>query len=249
MGLERVLGVIPARLASTRFPGKVLEPLGGKPLLAHVFERLSSASVVDDVVIATDSPEVKLAAAAFGAPSVLVTEPCATGSDRVARAVAHRSGDVVVNLQADQPLIDPGDIDRVVERLLGAGDIDVTTLAYQATDADGFGRRDVVKVVTDANGRALYFSRAPIPSSRDGNGGNPLYLHHVGIYCFRRPALLRFAALPRTELEKRESLEQLRALEHGMTIGVVVTDRQSPGIDRAADLREAERLLAQRRGA
>ncbi len=240
----RVLGVIPARLVSSRFPGKVLAKLDGRPLIEHVHARLASATLVDEVLVATDGREVAEVVEGFGGRAILVEDPCATGSDRVAAAVRGLQGDVVINLQADQPLIDPGDIDRAVEELTGDDRLSVTTLAYRASDPGDFESPDVVKVVTDTDGRALYFSRAPVPSSKQGADGIDWYLHHVGIYCFRRPALERFAALPRTELEKRESLEQLRVLESGMSMGVVVTDRQTPGVDREADIAHVEELLA-----
>ena len=246
MSSARTVGVVPARLSSTRFPRKVLEPLAGRPLVLHAYERLSSASLVDDVLIATDSREVESEVIRFGAAVVLVTESCATGSDRVARALAEIEFDIAVNLQADQPLIDPVDIDAVVERLIDDPALDITTLAYPADDPEGHASGDVVKVVTDLRGRALYFSRAPIASPRANAPGKPLYLHHVGIYCFRRSSLERFAELPQTHLEVRESLEQLRALEHGMAIGVVETERATPGVDRPSDLEALERQLAGR---
>jgi len=248
MGVARVVGVIPARLRSRRFPGKVLEPLCGRPLVAHAVDRLSSARSVEDVIVATDSPEVERAVRELGARVVLVTEPCPTGSDRVAAAVRGLRCDVVVNLQADQPLIHPADIDRTVEHLLGDGGLDITTLAYRAEDPEGYADPNVVKVVTDAAGYALYFSRAPIPASMAGAAPSASFLHHVGLYCFRRGALERFASLPRGALEVRESLEQLRALESGMRIGVVLTERASPGVDCRQDLEKIEReLVAQSR--
>lgn len=236
----KVVGVVPARLSSTRFPRKVLAPLAGRPLVVHAHERLSRAASVDEVLIATDSPEVAAAAERHGAAAVLVKGEFATGTDRVAAAVEGRGAGVVVNLQADQPLIAPEDIDRVVGRLLERDELDVTTLAYGAHDERGYLDPNVVKVVVDENARALYFSRAPVPAGGAPGGRNPLYLHHVGIYCFRRAALERFAALPRSELEERESLEQLRALSAGMSIGVVVTDNVTPGIDTPLDLEAAE---------
>ncbi len=242
---HRVLGVIPARYASSRFPGKVLASLDGNPLIQHVYERLAAASLVDHVVVATDSHEVEEAVASFGGDCLFVAGPYATGTDRVAAAVAGLPSDIVVNLQGDQPRIEPGDIDRLVAELDASDGWDLTTLAFPASDLEGYESRDVVKVVADQSGRALYFSRAPVPSSKEPPSPDEaerkrLYLHHVGIYCFRRAAIERFASLPRTELEARESLEQLRALENGMSIGVVVTDRASRAVDREADLVELE---------
>jgi 3-deoxy-manno-octulosonate cytidylyltransferase (CMP-KDO synthetase) len=238
----RVLCVIPARLHSSRFPGKVLADLRGKPVVHHVVLRANAASRVNAVVVATDSPEIEAAVRSFGGRVVRVDDSCATGSDRAAVAARDFHADVVVSLQADQPCIRPPDIDLVIERLDASSDLDLTTLAFRSDDPLGFASPDVVKVVTDVNGRALYFSRAGIPSSADGPG-SAWYLHHVGIYCFRRAALERFAALERTELETRESLEQLRALENGMLIGVVVVDHRSVSIDRESDLAAAALII------
>lgn len=245
MSTGRVLGVVPARLPSRRFPRKVLAELAGKPVVAHVVDRLLRASRVQEVIVATDSPEVLAAVAPLGVRVILVTEPCPTGTDRVAKAVRGLEAAVVVNLQADQPFIDPRDIDGTIDLLLKHSEFDMTTLAYAAEDDEGYESRDVVKVVIDRCGRALYFSRAPIPSSKE-TPGSSLYLHHVGVYCFRRDALTRFAAAPRSDLERRESLEQLRALEQGMTVGVALSERGAPGIDRPEDLARAEGRFAPR---
>ena len=243
MASGRVLGVIPARLDSTRFPGKVLAPVLGRPLVQLVFERLASASSVDEVLVATDSAEVERTVSSFGGRVVMVAEPCATGSDRVAAAVRDEVADVVVNLQADQPLIDPSDIDRAVAALSEDGDADLTTLAFGADDEKGYISPDVVKVVAAEGRRALYFSRSPVPHVADTTSVRPLYLHHVGIYCFRRAALERFASATRGELEVRESLEQLRAIESGMTIGLVMTGKRTQSVDRPEDIAEVERLM------
>jgi len=244
---EAALCVIPARLGSSRFPRKVLADIEGRPLVRHTYDRAASATLVGSVAVATDSPEVELAVRAFGGEVVRVDAPCAAGSDRVAAAARELGGDPVVNLQADQPCIDPRDIDRVVRALGERPDLDISTLAFGCDDPAEYERRDVVKVVTDAGGRALYFSRAGVPSSRDGSA-RPWFLHHVGIYCFRRAALERFAALPPSALETRESLEQLRALENGMAVGVVVTEHRSAGVDRPADIEEAAAMLRRRFG-
>ncbi len=250
MTREKVLGVIPCRLESSRFPGKALAPISGDPLIVHVLRRLSAAQSVDRVVVATDSDEVARIVTSAGGSVAMVTESCSTGTDRVALAAASSSAEIVVNLQGDQPLIEPGDIDRVVA-LLAEG-FDITTMAYGEDDIEGYRSRDVVKVVRSAEGRALYFSRSPIPFLNVPEGGDEqaarasekrLYLHHVGIYCFRRPALDRFSSFPRGELETRENLEQLRALENGMTIGVVVSDKKTPSVDRPTDVAQVERLL------
>jgi len=241
-GEGHVLGVIPARLASTRFPGKVLAPLAGRPLVQHAYERLSRAAQVHDVLVATDSPEVEEAVRLFGGQVVRVDEACPTGSDRTAAAVRGRAADIVVNLQADQPCIDPRDVDSAVLALKRDPGLDLTTLAFLSSERVGFDSPDVVKVVADRCGRALYFSRAGIPAGRCATG-KVLFLHHVGIYCFRRAALERFASLPESDLERRESLEQLRAIENGMAVGVVVSARASVSVDRERDVAAAEEAL------
>ncbi len=238
-----VLGVVPCRLGSTRFPGKPLALLAGRPLIEHVLGRLGAAATVDGTLVATDSDEIAGRAGELGADVALVRQPCATGSDRSAIAVRDRAADIVVSLQVDQPLIDPSDIDKAV-MLLERG-FDITTLAYPCADEDGYFSRDVVKVAVTEDGRALYFSRAAIPSSKEAaTGRNGLYLHHVGLYCFRRSALERFAAAPRGELETTECLEQLRALEMGLSIGVAIADHGRPGVDRPEDLGPLEELVA-----
>ncbi|MFH1689626.1 MAG: 3-deoxy-manno-octulosonate cytidylyltransferase [Candidatus Eisenbacteria bacterium] len=240
----RVVGVIPARLDSTRFPRKVLAEVAGKPLVRLVFERLSLASGIDEVFVATDSAEVERTVSSFGGQTLMVRERCATGSDRVAAAIRDIEADVVVNLQADQPMISPSDIDRTVEALAADGGLDLATLAFGADDEEGYLSPDVVKVVAGAGGRVLYFSRAPVPHVTEAAGVSPLYLHHVGIYCFRRRALERFASLSRGTLELRESLEQLRAVENGMSVGLLMTDRQTRSVDRPDDVAEVERLIS-----
>jgi 3-deoxy-manno-octulosonate cytidylyltransferase (CMP-KDO synthetase) len=234
---------VPARLESTRFPRKVLATLMGRPLVAHVADRLARATLVDDVVVATDEAEVAEAVEALGFSVALIRERCETGSDRVAAAAATRDADVVVNLQADQPLIEPRDIDRVIARLDEDRDADLTTLAFRDADEAAYQSADVVKVVIDTREHALYYSRAPIPSRRQPVDERALFLHHVGIYCFRRPALERFASLSQTSLERIESLEQLRALENGLVTSVVLTDNRTVSVDRPDDLRDVEERL------
>lgn len=244
MASGRVVGVIPAHFGSTRFPGKVLAPVRGRPLVQHTYERLVAASSVDEVMVATNSAEVKEAVSLFGGRVVMVMEPCATGSDRVAAAVRDVVADVVVNLQADQPMIHPADIDRTVEALAADSEADLSTLAFRADDEEGYRSPDVVKVVAGRGQRALYFSRSPVPYISESTGVSALYLHHVGIYCFRRAALERFASFPRGALELRESLEQLRAVENGMAIGLALTERQTLSVDRPADAVEVERCMS-----
>ena len=240
---ERVVGVIPARLEASRFPGKILADVAGEPLIRHVYERLAASALVERALVATDSPRIAEAVRSFGGDVLIVEGTFGCGSDRVAAAVAGIEAPFVVNLQGDQPLIAPEDIDRTIGAVMDDGGADISTLAYGSNENSSFMRPDSVKVVRGADGRALYFSRAPIPFGSP-TPGNVLYLHHVGIYCFRRETLERFVSLPRGELESRESLEQLRALENGMVIDVVVTDRATPSVDRPEDIPSVERLLS-----
>jgi 3-deoxy-manno-octulosonate cytidylyltransferase (CMP-KDO synthetase) len=213
----------------------VLADLAGDPVVWHAYRRLAAARTVGRTIVATDSDDVARVVRELGGESVLVRTPCPTGSDRVALAARGTDADIVVNLQADQPLIDPPDIDAAVRLLEADPELDMTTLAFRSDDAEAFEDSHVVKVVTTPEGRALYFSRAPVPGAPAGTGSG-WYLHHVGLYCFRRSALERFAALEQGPLERRESLEQLRALEHGMTIGVATATSATWSIDRESDL-------------
>jgi 3-deoxy-manno-octulosonate cytidylyltransferase (CMP-KDO synthetase) len=233
--------IIPARYGATRFPGKPLAVLGGKPLICHVAERALQARGVGLVAVATDDERIAAAARSCGARAVL-TGPAATGTDRVAEAarqLSPRPG-VVVNLQGDEPLIEPG----AIETLLGAmsdPQVKMATLARPLVDGE-LERTQVVKVVCAANGDALYFSRAAIPHRRAG-GPSPMARAHVGIYAFREPFLQEFAALPPGRLEQEEALEQLRALEQGHRIRVVETQYRGFGVDTPEDLERARELL------
>ncbi|MGQ0553067.1 MAG: 3-deoxy-manno-octulosonate cytidylyltransferase [Planctomycetota bacterium] len=224
--------VIPARLASTRLPGKPLLDRTGKPLIQHVWEQVRQARRLDPVIIATDDERIARAARSFGADVVLTDPSHPSGSDRVAEVARGLKDEFLVNVQGDEPEIDPGDLDRLVERLVGGGE-DLVTLARPlgAGDRAEFLDPHVVKLVLDDRGRALYFSRAPIPHGADPAGA----LVHQGVYGWRRAALLRFAAAPPAALERLERLEQLRALALGMSIGVVLSAHRSLGIDTPED--------------
>lgn len=224
----------------------MLADLAGEPVVWHVHRRLAGARLVDEVVVATDSDEVADVVRGLGGTALVVDGTYETGSDRVAAVARDREASIVVNLQADQPLIASEDIDRTLGLLEEPCGFDLTTLAFRSDDRRAFDDPHVVKVVAAPDGRALYFSRAPVPGGPDGGAGSGWYLHHVGLYCFRREALERFASLGRTPLEQRESLEQLRALEHGMSIGVALTDRTSWSIDRPEDLEDVAARLDRR---
>lgn len=242
-GEGRVVGLIPARYASKRFPGKALADLGGKPLLQHVVERAGQARSLSEVVVATDDARIAEAVRAFGGKVQMTSPTHPSGTDRIAEVARDLACDLVVNIQGDEPLITPAEIDAAVAPLVADSTIPMGTLACplplaQAADPNA------VKVVVGANGFALYFSRAPIPYLRDGHAGGPSpYLLHIGLYVYRREVLLHLAGLPPTPLEERERLEQLRALEHGIRIRVVVTEHPSIGVDTPQDLERVRRML------
>lgn len=236
--------VIPARLASTRLPGKPLADIGGRPMIVHVFRR-AEAAAVGRVVVATDSAEIADVVASAGGEAVMTSADLESGSDRVAEAAGHidpaGACDVVVNLQGDLPTLAPGILAACLAPL-GDADVDIATLAAEITDEAERDNPNVVKLVGTPVGnaclRALYFTRATAP-----HGPGPLY-HHIGIYAYRRAALERFVALPPSLLEQRERLEQLRALEAGMRIDAGIVDWSALGVDTPADLEEARRQFA-----
>jgi 3-deoxy-manno-octulosonate cytidylyltransferase (CMP-KDO synthetase) len=234
-----VVAVIPARYQSSRFPGKALADLGGRPMIEHVYRRAAEAMGVDAVVVATDDQRIVEAVEAFGGIARLTGSTHRTGTDRIAEVAALLDCDIVVNPQGDEPLIDPATITAVIEPLLADPSLEMTTARQPLTDPADLANPHVVKVVTDQRGDALYFSRTAIPYG----AGAPAFVH-VGLYAFRRNFLLRFAALPQTPLELAESLEQLRALEHGFRIRTVVTEHHSIGVDTPEDLERARRLSA-----
>ena len=240
--MRRVAVIIPARYGAQRFPGKPIADLAGKPLISHVVERARRARGVDAVAVATDDRRIAQAAEKAGAGAIM-TGAAATGTDRVAEAARRlepRAG-IVVNLQGDEPLLDP----RALEALIAAMHEQEPLMATLARplEPDELDRPQVVKVVCDRHGDALYFSRAAIPHRRAG-GMSPLARAHVGVYAFAAEALETFAALPPGELEREESLEQLRALENGLKIRVVDTRYRGFGVDTPDDLERARAILA-----
>jgi len=241
--MSEVTVIIPARWASTRFPGKPLVPLRGKPLVQHVWERAGRAKRVGRIIIATDDMRIAEAAFDFGAEVALTSPKHPTGTDRLAEVAKKlKSASIILNVQGDEPDIAPSTIDRLAEALQDDPKLGMVTAANPLTDPADVQDPNVVKVVTDLAGRALYFSRSVIPHDRDGRGGVK-YLRHQGIYGYRRKVLLGFVKWKPTPLEQAEKLEQLRALEHGIAIGVIVVRRGSVGVDVPADLAKAERAL------
>jgi len=240
-----VLGVIPARLASTRLARKVLRDLIGRPLVAWVYEAARRAPDLSDVVVATDADEVMQACARLGIPAVLTAAEHPSGTDRVWEVAQARAADVYVNVQGDEPFVTPGHIARLVEPFRGASDTLVSTLCIRAQPEE-VDARHVNKVVFGAGGRALYFSKWGIPFDRDGRGA--VRYKHIGLYAYRKAALDAFHRLPPSTLELMEGLEQLRFLENGIGITVRETTEPTIGIDTEEDLRAAAtRLTATRR--
>jgi 3-deoxy-manno-octulosonate cytidylyltransferase (CMP-KDO synthetase) len=257
------VGIIPARWGSTRFPGKPLYPIAGKPLLRHVWERSRRARSLDSVIIATDDMRIAKAAFDWGAEVAMTLPRHQSGTDRIAEVAAKaKQVEFVINIQGDEPLVDPRLIDKFVQILRADRKVDIVTAAHPFSNPAEASSPHQVKVVVDLSGRALYFSRAPIPSTRSGAfpvaetkpgrfGKRPsLFLRHQGIYGFRHNVLLQFVQWKPTPLERAESLEQLRALENGVRIQVVVTASGSPGVDTPEDAEAIERqLLSARRRA
>ncbi len=239
---DTVIAAIPARWGSTRFPGKPLAALAGEPVIAHVVRRALAARTVDQVLVATDDERIAAAAAASGAEAVL-TGDHASGTDRIAAAVAaRRDWSIVVNLQGDEPLLEAGNIDHLVDGMRARPEALVATLcrplpAGRSNDANA------VKVVRRTDGRALFFSRSALPFPRNPEAAARLWRLHLGIYGFRRAGLERFIALPPSPLELAEGLEQLRALEDGLDILVLDAPYDAWGVDTPEDLARAEELL------
>ncbi len=243
-----VLAVIPARYDSTRFPGKPLADLAGRPMIEHVYRRVSAATRVHGVVVATDDSRIAQAVEGFGGVAIMTRADHPSGTDRIAEVAAGLSCRIVVNVQGDEPLIDPSAVDAAVEPLLADPSLEMSTLSRPLTDPREFASPHVVKVVTDARGHALYFSRAPIPFNgtadrESGVGRREPGRAHVGLYAYRRDVLLRLAALPPAPLERIEALEQLRALTHGIGIRVVDIRHASIGVDTPDDLDRVRQLL------
>ncbi|MDG2053571.1 MAG: 3-deoxy-manno-octulosonate cytidylyltransferase [Phycisphaerales bacterium] len=225
-----VVAVIPARLDSTRFPGKVLADETGKPLIQHTYQQACKATSIDRVVIATDSQEIMAAAASFGAEAILTSSDHPNGTSRIAQAAAEIDAEILVNVQADEPEIPPLAIDAAVAALEADPEAHVSTLCSPLSDQSMALDPSVVKVVSDCHGRALYFSRSLIPYDRDGLGQiQPM--QHIGLYVYRRAILPVYLNLPATPLEQAEKLEQLRLIEHGLPIAVATYPVQHQGID------------------
>jgi 3-deoxy-manno-octulosonate cytidylyltransferase (CMP-KDO synthetase) len=241
----KILGVIPARYNSTRLPGKPLVPLAGKPMIEHVWARVRQAKSLSGVVVATDDERIVRAVKAFGGEAMLTRSDHRSGTERVAEvAVAHKDAEILVNVQGDEPMIEPAAIDQAVEALRDDAEVKVATLAVPIANPADIMDPNVVKAVLDFDGNALYFSRAPIPWVRDHDGRvHARHLKHLGLYVYRRDALLDFATFPQGDLERVEQLEQLRWMENGYRIRVVETEHDSMGVDVPEDVARVEQML------
>lgn len=241
----KITAIIPARYGSTRFEGKALADICGKPMIQHVYERTCRSNLVSEVVVATDDERILTAVRKFGGRAEMTSTGHETGTDRLAEVAARMDSDIIVNVQGDEPLIEPAMIDEAIEPLTKDATLVMSTLKERIKSLHDFLTPNVVKVVTDWEGYALYFSRSPLPNFRDKwndlkdekfAAGKLLCYKHVGLYVYRREFLLQFSQMSPTYLELSEKLEQLRVLENGYRIKVVETSYDSIGVDTPADL-------------
>jgi len=258
----QIVAVIPARYDATRLPGKPLADIAGRSMIEHVYRRTASARGVDAVVVATDDERIAAAVRGFGGIAIMTGSAHRTGTDRIAEVAANLPCEIVLNVQGDEPLVEPETIEAVIAPLVADPMLEMSTACVAIADRSDYANPNVVKVVKDRAGRALYFSRAPIPHLRGRDPGSgirdpktsdgsdpasrvpdPGPYKHLGLYGYRRTFLLKFASLSQTPLERAESLEQLRALEHGYRIHTVETKHDSIGVDTPEDLERVRRQL------
>ncbi len=242
------IGVIPARYGSTRLKGKVLADLCGKPMIQHVWENAKKAKLLDRLMIACDDAKVKKICEGFGAEAVMTSKDCASGTDRIAEAVKSLNTEIVVNIQGDEPLVSPTMIDDMTKALLENKACMMSTVIKPITDAKDIENPNVVKVVVDHQGFALYFSRSAIPYNREGISSNKVkYYKHFGLYAYRKDFLLSFKNLPPSSLEQIEKLEQLRVLQAGYKIKTVETNFNAIAVDTKEDLKRVEDVLRKKK--
>ena len=243
--MKRIIGVIPARWASTRFEGKVLAEIQGKPMLQHVWEQAQKSQLLKEVIIACDDKRVFQIVQEFGAPVVMTSTTHLSGTDRIAEVVKNIKTDIIVNIQGDEPLIDPQIIDALAEALLKDESAPMATVITKIRDEKEISDPNVVKVVIDNNKHAIYFSRAAIPFNRDKKSFSEAgYYKHLGLYAYTKDFLKIFVELPPSPLEQIEKLEQLRVLEAGYAIKTIETDFETIGVDTPEDLKKVEALLS-----
>ncbi|HAG50242.1 MAG: 3-deoxy-manno-octulosonate cytidylyltransferase [Deltaproteobacteria bacterium GWC2_42_51] len=255
----KVVAIIPARYASSRLKGKALLTIADKSMIQHVYERAKKASLVNNVIVATDDKKIFDAVEGFAGKAAMTSIQHRTGTDRIAEVAAKMDADIIINVQGDEPLIEPEMIDEAIRPLLQSSDILMSTLKKKITDEDELINPNIVKVVTDKEGFAIYFSRFPIPYVRAGSQklvvseANPsevrsqkkdIHYKHIGLYVYRKDFLLKFAKMKPTPLEEAEKLEQLRALENGYKIKVIETQYSSIGVDTQEDLERVRRIVS-----
>jgi 3-deoxy-manno-octulosonate cytidylyltransferase (CMP-KDO synthetase) len=240
----KVIAVIPARYASTRFPAKLMQDLGGKTVIARTYEAVINTNLFDDVFVVTDSDLIFNEVVSQGGKAIMSSKEHESGSDRIAEAVTNLDVDIVINIQGDEPFIDKDSLSKLIQVYKNddKGEVDLASLMREITDIQEVENPNNVKVVVDQSGFALYFSRSVIPYPREKNVG-VRYMQHVGIYAFRKQALMDFYNLPMKSLEASEKLEQLRYLEFGKRIKMVETNHVGIGIDTPEDLEKARKLL------
>ena len=239
------IGVIPARWASVRFPGKVLADINGKPLIEHVWQKVKECSNLDDIIIACDDEKVRAAVEAFGAKAVMTPVDLASGTDRIAFCVKDIDTDIVVNIQGDEPMISKDIIDSLIEVLENDDKALMATVVKKISDQNQIDDPNIVKAVIDKDNNALYFSRSPIPYVRDKKDHDTsVFYKHLGIYAYKKEFLLKYISMEQSPLEKLEKLEQLRAIENGYKIKVVQTDIDTIGVDTPEDLEKVRKHLS-----
>jgi 3-deoxy-manno-octulosonate cytidylyltransferase (CMP-KDO synthetase) len=242
----KVIGIIPARYASSRFPGKPLARINGKPMIQRVYERASCSSRLDGVVVATDDERIKESVTGFKGEVVMTAKTCETGMDRCAEVASSIDCEVVVDIQGDEPLLEPDLLDQLVDSLNSSTWASIVTPIRKCVTAREYQDPDCVKVVVDPYGRVLYFSRSPIPYSQ-GKYPDTAFIH-IGIYAFRRESLLQLGKTPPSRLEKMESLEQLRVLESGLVIKGMLCEGTFIGVDRPEDVERVEKIMQLKEG-
>ncbi|MBI3795271.1 MAG: 3-deoxy-manno-octulosonate cytidylyltransferase [Nitrospinae bacterium] len=240
--MSKVLAVIPSRYGATRFPGKPLALINGREMILRVLDNAAKCKLIDDMLVATDDERILNVVTKAGFKAVMTKPDHASGTDRIAEAVTNRDEEILVNIQGDEPTIDPASVDKAVQALLSDDALNVSTLATPIKDMETYRNPNAVKVVFDKRGDALYFSRSPIPYSRDGSPPKEMF-KHLGLYVYRRKFLVEFSGMEQGTLEKTEMLEQLRILQNGVKIRVVVTAKDCVGIDSPEDLKKAEAII------
>jgi len=237
----KTVAVIPARYGSTRFPGKPLAKINGVSMIERVYRNVCTSKAIHEVWVATDDKRIEQAVLAFGGNCLMTSDQHQTGTDRIAEAMEKLEADLVINVQGDEPLIQGDVLDLLIQPFLREPELQMATLKTKIKNTEDIENPNVVKVITDRNGNAIYFSRSPIPYNRDGL--DVQYYKHIGVYAYRTAFLRQYVGMPRTSLELAESLEQLRAVEHGVRIRVIETDLQLLGVDTPEDIKRVEEYL------